>query len=169
MSVASDAERIIARLELLKKEHVKFTDTDFNEFSGKSYHIEACEYCSDYHDEWEWPCATLLMLENYEELIKVVAGLRPPVLDFAEKMEAKLKEHDKEHTGWMEEDSPLALRILSKDFAKHSYRLIKSLENWPFDYDKIIAESIHCANFLMMIADNAAKWKEAMREKKEAS
>jgi hypothetical protein len=146
------ARKIYAFMEELRESHVSIP---------REYDTPMCGECLE-----EWPCSTILMLDHYQEIMGVVTFLRNPVLDFAEEMEKRLREND-EKGGWRI-DTPEydSLRHFIRSIDNHFYKLRDILGVWPYTeeaLDAMIRRSAHIANFAMMIADNAAHWKELLK------
>jgi hypothetical protein len=171
-----EAQKIQTLLNKLRADHTREVDTQ--EINGTWHTIEYCVTCSDYEDIPDWPCSTLLMLDNYEALIELVAHIRPEVLEFAGEMEDKLRKHDRDKDGWKIDlgkgDAKDLLDLLYK-LGQHQIKLHKLLfynsyrgdtfkDITPEFLDNVVSSAADVANFAMMIADNARGWKELLRE-----
>jgi hypothetical protein len=140
------ARKIYEFMEKLREEHT----------IGVTYCIECFQ---------EWPCPTVLMLDHYQEIMGILTFLRNPVLDFAEEMEKKLRKHDGDKAGWNLENEPHALDDLRLSLREHVFKLDLSILGWPYNhYDRIISNCADVANFAMMIADNAARWRDESKK-----
>jgi hypothetical protein len=127
----------------------------------RDYDTPMCAGCLE-----EWPCPTALMLDHYTDIMEVVTFLRDPVLEFAREMEKKLRRHDGDKQGWNIEfwESLLPL-FISLD--QHKGKLLRSIAE-PRSLgamDQIISDAADVANFAMMIADNASRWKELLKSR----
>lgn len=161
-----EAQKISALMLRQRIDHIRETDTQ--EVDGTWHTIEYCSVCSDSIDIPDWPCPTILMLDNYEELIKLVAYLRPEVLEFSREMEKKLRKHDGDRDGWVIETGE-SLYPLYRSLMNHTKKLLKPTLtiDTPDSLDAIISSAADVANFAMMIANNARRWKELLKEGEE--
>lgn len=157
-AVAPTVKQINETINLIRLEHVKWTETQ--EIEGNLVKLEYCPYCYDTYDVQVWPCGYIAMIDHYTDIMGVVANLRDEVLEFAEAMEAKLKKHDGDKTGWIMEDTALSLSGLRKSLHGHMMKLDLSAIGWPYDYERIMSNAADVGNFAMMIYDNARAWKE---------
>lgn len=161
-----EARKINNLMNSLKKAHTK-------EHSP----LENLEFCKECFQDW--PCPTILMLDNYEELIKLVTHLRPEVLEFAGEMEKKLRKYDGDRDGWnIDLGKRDAKKLLKLQYAMsehqiklhnlmflNSYRGDTFKDVTPEFLDSVISSAADVANFAMMIADNARRWKELLKER----
>jgi hypothetical protein len=168
-----ETQKIYSLMKKLRADHTREVDTQ--EIKGTWHTIEYCVTCSDYEDIPDWPCPTILMLDHYEALLELVAHLRPEVLEFAGEMEDKLRKHDGDRQGWNlgPSDTLYPLHTSLKDhvdklnFVAVISRLSRrsSQPDTPESLEAIISSSADVANFAMMIADNARRWKELLKER----